>query len=60
MNTSNADLNWEDYNLFSVDAEEIWRKIVHYWTNYMIMEMDAKIISVKSWLLWKLKVKQGF
>lgn len=60
MNTSNADLNWEDYNLFVVDAEEIWRKIVHYWTNYMIMEMDAEIISVKSWLLWKLKVKQGF
>lgn len=45
---------------YAVDAEEIWRKLVHCWTNYMIMEMNAKKFSVKTWLFWKLKAKQGF
>lgn len=56
MNASNAALNWA-YNLYAVDAEEIWRRLVHCSTNYMIIEMDAKNVSVKSWLFWKLKVK---
>lgn len=57
MNASNEDLNWQAYNFYAVDAEEIWRKLVRCRTNYMIMEMDVKNISVESSLFGKLKVK---
>lgn len=59
MNASNAALNWA-YNLYAVDAEEIWRRLVHCSTNYMIIEMDAKKCICEKLGLLEIEGQVGF